>query len=64
MILTGKKLFIELWQIQGRRRRWQFFALLGLMLVATLLEVVSLGAVLSFLGVMTDAERIFTIIEL
>ena len=64
MILTGKTLFIELWQIQGRRRRWQFFALLGLMLVATLLEVVSLGAVLSFLGVMTDAERIFTIIEL
>jgi ATP-binding cassette, subfamily B, bacterial PglK len=64
MILTGKKLFIELWQIQGRRRRWQFFALLGLMLVATLLEVVSLGAVLSFLGVMTDTERIFTIIEL
>lgn len=64
MILTGKKLFIELWQIQGRRRRWQFFALLGLMLLTTLLEVVSLGAILPFLGVLTDTERIFTMIEL
>jgi len=64
MILTGKELFRDLWEFQSRRRKWQFFALLGLMLVATLLEVVSLGAVLPFLGILIDPERIFTMREI
>jgi len=59
MILTKKELFKDLWDSQSLRRRWQFWALLGLMSLATILEVVSLGAVVPFLGLLTDAEGVF-----
>ena len=42
----------------GPRRRFQFALLLGLMLVSALADVVSLGAVLPFLGILTDPDRV------
>jgi ATP-binding cassette subfamily B protein len=43
----------------GRRRRWQLGLLLSLTLVSTFAEVISLGAVLPFLGVLTTPEKVF-----
>lgn len=53
------KLLQGLWRHLSRRRQRQFVALLGLMLVSALMEVVSLGAVLPFLAVLTAPERVF-----
>src|SRR5436189_2879541 len=43
----------------GRRRRWQLGLLVWLTLVSTFAEVVSLGAVLPFLAVLTTPEKVF-----
>lgn len=62
-----KKVFFEteflnlvtrLWYHLTRRRHRQFQLLIGLMLVSALAEVVSLGAVLPFLGVLIAPERV------
>ena len=53
------KLLQGLWRHLSRRRQRQFLALLGLMLVSALMEVVSLGAVLPFLAVLTAPERVY-----
>jgi ATP-binding cassette subfamily B protein len=49
----------RLWHHISRRRRGQFGLLLGLMVLASLAEIVSIGAVLPFLGVLTSPERVF-----
>ena len=49
----------RLWVHISRKRRVQLLALCGLMLLGTVAEVVSLGMVLPFLGVLTAPERIF-----
>jgi ATP-binding cassette, subfamily B, bacterial PglK len=49
----------RLWHHLGRRRQWQFGLLLCLMLTSALAEVVSLGAVLPFIGVLAAPDRIF-----
>ena len=49
----------RLWRHLSKRRRSQFVQLLGLMLVSAFLEVISLGAVLPFLGVLIAPESIF-----
>ncbi|MFZ3218885.1 MAG: ABC transporter ATP-binding protein [Rhodoferax sp.] len=46
----------RLWLHIGARRRRQFVLLMGLMLASALAEVVSLGAVLPFLGILTAPE--------
>tara|TARA_B100000767_G_scaffold195228_1_gene182255 strand:+ start:1562 stop:3373 length:1812 start_codon:yes stop_codon:yes gene_type:complete len=43
------------------RRRRQFILLLGLMLVSAVAEVVSLGAVLPFLGILVAPEHVFSL---
>ena len=53
-------LLISLWQHLGRRRQVQFVLLTGLMLISAIAEVVSLGAVLPFLGVLVSPDKIFT----
>jgi len=50
---------VRLWHHLSRSRKRQFALLLGLMLVSTLSEVVSLGAVLPFLGILTAPDRVF-----
>lgn len=49
----------RLWGHLSRRRQRQFAVLLGLMLVSAFSEVVSLGAVLPFLAVLTAPDRVF-----
>lgn len=50
--------FLRLWHLLSRRRRRQFMLILLLMLVSAFAEVVSLGAVLPFLGVITAPDRV------
>lgn len=49
----------RLWLHIGRRRHWQFGALLIVMLLVSVSEIVSIGAVLPFLGVLTAPEKVF-----
>jgi ATP-binding cassette subfamily B protein len=49
----------RLWRNLGKRRKAQFLALMVLMIFTSFAEVFSLGAVLPFLGVLTDPERVF-----
>lgn len=60
-ILTGSllDLQIRLWHHLSRRRRRQFGLLMGLMLVSAFAEVVSLGAVLPFLGILIAPDKVF-----
>ena len=51
--------FKQLWHHLSKRRAKQLTLLLLLMIIASILEVVSLGAVLPFLGVLTAPEQIF-----
>ena len=50
----------RLWLHLTQRRRRQFWLLMGLMLVSAFAEVVSLGAVLLFLGVLVAPENVFS----
>ena len=52
-------LLARLWRHLSRRRQRQFGMLLGLMVVSAFAEVVSLGAVLPFIGILTAPERVF-----
>lgn len=52
-------LLLRLWRHLGKRRRRQFFWLAALLLVSAFAEVISLGAVLPFLGVLTAPEIVF-----
>jgi len=54
------QLIKRLWCHIGFRRRLQFGALLIIMLIASVAEVVSIGAVLPFLSVLTMPERLFS----
>ncbi len=53
------QLLRRLWSHISRRRRAHLAALGGLMLLGTIAEVLSLGMVLPFLGVLTAPDRIF-----
>jgi ATP-binding cassette subfamily B protein len=50
-------LLLRLLRHLGARRQRQFALLLGLMLVSTVAELMSLGAVLPFLGILTAPDR-------
>lgn len=50
-----KKLFL----LMERRRRYQFLILLALMILTSVFEVVSIGAVIPFLGVLIEPSNIF-----
>jgi ABC-type bacteriocin/lantibiotic exporter with double-glycine peptidase domain len=53
------KLLIRLWHHISHRRRGQFGLLLVLMLFVSFAEILSIGSVLPFLGVLTDPNRVF-----
>jgi ATP-binding cassette, subfamily B, bacterial PglK len=55
--ITG--MMFELWPHFSSRRRTQFIMAFGLMLVSACLEVVSLGAVIPFIAVLTVPENVF-----
>ena len=56
---TIPQLLARLWRHISSRRRGQFGFLLVLMLIASFAEIISIGAVLPFLGVLTMPERVF-----
>ena len=56
---TLPNLLMRLWHHLNRRRQRQFGLLMGLMLVSAFAEVVSLGAVLPFLGILVAPDRVF-----
>lgn len=49
----------RLWRHVSPRRRLQFTVLIGLITVASLMEIFSIGAVLPFLGVMISPDHVF-----
>jgi ATP-binding cassette subfamily B protein len=49
----------NLWHHLSKRRQKQFWLLLILMITASLSEIISVGAVLPFLGVLTAPEQIY-----
>lgn len=61
MTLPGTlgNLLTRFWHHLHRRRQRQFGLLLGLMLVSAFAEVISLGAVLPFLGILTAPDKLF-----
>ncbi len=63
MLSSGSKQlsfqFFRLWGHIDYSRRAQLVVLLGLMVVASFAEVLSLGAVIPFLGVLTSPEKVF-----
>jgi ABC-type multidrug transport system fused ATPase/permease subunit len=52
-------LLARLWQHVSPHRHHQFLLVLGLMLLSAFAEVVSLGALLPFLGILTAPEAVF-----
>ena len=61
IFITGglPDLLARLWHHLSRRRKRQFVLLLGLMLASAFAEVVSLGAVLPFIGILTAPDALF-----
>tara|TARA_Y100001934_G_C12385447_1_gene795364 strand:- start:7575 stop:9461 length:1887 start_codon:yes stop_codon:yes gene_type:complete len=52
-------LLVRLWRHLSKRRQTQFWLLMGLMLISAFVEVISLGAVLPFLGILIVPEKVF-----
>lgn len=52
-------LLVRLWHHLSRRRRRQYGLLMSLVLVSAFAEVVSLGAVLPFIGILVAPDRVF-----
>ena len=57
--ISTATLINRLWGHLSRRRKRQIVVLAALMIVASFAEVISIGAVLPFLGVLTSPEKIF-----
>jgi len=56
---TTVELLFRLWRLLNPRRQLQYFLLIILMLLSTFAEVLSLGAVIPFLGILLTPEVIF-----
>ena len=52
-------IIFRLWIHLNKRRKTQFFILFLLILISALTEIISLGAVLPFLAVITSPESIY-----
>ena len=52
---------VILWRYLGKKRKHQFLLLFSLMLVSVFAEVVTIGAIIPFLGVLTAPEQVFTL---
>lgn len=53
------QLLVRLWHHVSMRRRWQFGLLFVLVILSSFTEIISIGAVIPFLGVLTAPARIF-----
>jgi ATP-binding cassette, subfamily B, bacterial PglK len=54
-----RAILFNLWQYIRPERRFQFILLLGLTLVSSLTEIISLSAVVPFIGIITEPDRVF-----
>lgn len=52
-------LLVRLFQHVSPRRRMQFGLMIGLTVITSFTEVISLGAVVPFIGILTEPERVF-----
>jgi ABC-type bacteriocin/lantibiotic exporter with double-glycine peptidase domain len=52
------KLVLALWSHVNQIRRRQLFFMLGLTLICSLVEIISLGSVLPFIGILTQPEKV------
>lgn len=59
IVSLSKLLLVRLWLHLSHRRRRQLFLLICLMIASSISEVVTLGTVLPFLGIMTSPERVY-----
>jgi ABC-type multidrug transport system fused ATPase/permease subunit len=59
MFVNPKKPLFRLWEHISPRRRSQFVMVLALMVVTSFAEVISIGAVLPFLAVLTAPEHLY-----
>lgn len=57
-------LFRRLWNMVSSKRKFQFFILLILLILASIAELISIGAIVPFLGVLTNPEIFFKSIYL
>ncbi len=53
------ELLVRVFQHISARRRMQFGLMVGLTLITSLAEVISLGAVVPFIGILTEPEHVF-----
>lgn len=60
-IVLDKGSLKRLWAHLPKARRKQFSMLIMLMMIASVAELVSIGAILPFLGVLTSPERLFNL---
>jgi len=58
-LVIKKSSLVILWRHLTKRRQKQFSLLLVLMVIASLAEIVSIGAVLPFLGILTAPEQVY-----
>ena len=58
-VQSTPQLLGRLWSHIGQRRRRQFFLLMVLTVLCSFAEVVSLGAVLPFIGILTQPDMVF-----
>lgn len=58
--MSFKKIINGYWQHVAKKRKRQLYALVFLMVIASFSEVISLGAVLPFLEVLTQPDRVFS----
>ena len=56
---VNTKVLRRLWYKLSKKRKRQFFMIFGLMLMASLLEIMTLGSALPFFSVLTAPEKIF-----
>jgi ABC-type multidrug transport system fused ATPase/permease subunit len=56
---THLKPLLRVWHHLSPRRHAQFMVLLTLMILASFAEIMSIGALLPFLAILTDPERVF-----
>ncbi len=57
--MTTTNNILKLWGHISKRRHIQFYILLALMVLASLTEIISIGAVIPFLGVITTPEQMY-----
>lgn len=57
--ISSMKLSIKIWKLLSKKRKFELIFVLILIIIASMAEAISIGAVLPFLAVLTSPEKIF-----